>query len=62
MLIRVNEDRRRIFVKSVTAKQLAAAPRTQHPEQITLKEEDRIAGYFAGGHMYATRSRQEPIV
>jgi photosynthetic reaction center H subunit len=62
MLIRMNDARRKIYVKSVTAKQLAAAPRTQNPDIITLKEEDRIAGYFAGGHMYATRDRLGPFV
>lgn len=61
-LVRIDEGRRRVRVKSVTARQLAAAPRTAHPEQVTLKEEDRIAGYFAGGHMYATPDRIGPLV
>jgi photosynthetic reaction center H subunit len=46
-------------VISVTAAQFAAAPGIAHPEQITLLEEDRISGYFGGGHFYATPERSE---
>jgi photosynthetic reaction center H subunit len=61
-LARINEKRRRVTVKSVLARQIAAAPGTKHPEQITFREEDRIAGYFAGGHVYATPQRTEPLL
>lgn len=46
-------------VMSVTAAQFAAAPGIARPEQITLLEEDRISGYFGGGHFYATPERSE---
>ena len=46
-------------VISVTAAQFAAAPGIAQPEQITLLEEDRISGYFGGGHFYATPERSE---
>jgi photosynthetic reaction center H subunit len=46
-------------VISVTAAQFAAAPGIAKPEQITLLEEDRISGYFGGGHFYATPERSE---
>ncbi|MCA3303102.1 MAG: PRC-barrel domain-containing protein [Roseomonas sp.] len=46
-------------VISVTAAQFAAAPGIARPEQITLLEEDRISGYFGGGHFYATPERSE---
>jgi photosynthetic reaction center H subunit len=46
-------------VISVTAAQFAAAPGIALPEQITLLEEDRISGYFGGGHFYATPERSE---
>ena len=46
-------------VISVTAAQFAAAPGIKQPEQITLLEEDRISGYFGGGHFYATPERSE---
>jgi photosynthetic reaction center H subunit len=62
MLVRLDARRRRATVKAVTAAQLAAAPATKHPDQVTLREEDRIAGYFAGGHMYATPKRLGPVL
>ncbi|MCA3350407.1 MAG: PRC-barrel domain-containing protein [Roseomonas sp.] len=46
-------------VISVTAAQFAAAPGIAKAEQITLLEEDRISGYFGGGHFYATPERSE---
>jgi photosynthetic reaction center H subunit len=61
-LVRVDEERRRIRVKSVLSHQLAAAPAIANPDQITLREEDRIAGYFAGGHIYATPDRMGPLL
>lgn len=61
-LVRIDAKRRRVRVKSVLARQIAAAPGTKHPEQITFREEDRIAGYFAGGHLYATPQRLGPML
>ena len=51
-----------VRVVSVTASQLAAAPVTRLPEQVTLLEEDKISAYFGGGHFYATPERSEPLV
>jgi photosynthetic reaction center H subunit len=62
LLSTIDAGRRRVRVKSVTAPQLAAAPRVKHPDQVTLLEEDRIAGYFAGGHLYATPDRLGPVL
>lgn len=61
-LARIDAKRRRVTVKSVMAHQIAAAPGTKDPEQITFREEDRITGYFAGGHLYATPKRTEPLL
>jgi photosynthetic reaction center H subunit len=38
---------------TATGAQIAAAPTTAHPERVTLREEDRISGYFGGGELYA---------
>ena len=38
------------------------SPGLKNPDQITLLEEDKVSGYFAGGHMYATPNRQEPVL
>ena len=42
-----------VKVDTATSAQIAAAPVTAHPEQVTLREEDRISGYFGGGELYA---------
>jgi photosynthetic reaction center H subunit len=62
LLVRIDDARRVVTVKSVTAAQLAAAPTPKSPDQITLREEDRISGYFAGGHIYATPQRLGPVL
>jgi photosynthetic reaction center H subunit len=33
-----------------------------NPDQVTLREEDRIAAYFAGGNLYAEPKRVEPLL
>lgn len=57
---RVQVDRRAVDVKSITAGQFAEVPGTRSADQVTLLEEDRIAGYYAGGYLYATPNRTEP--
>jgi photosynthetic reaction center H subunit len=52
----------RLLVKSITAAQFADVPATAREDQITLREEDRICAYYAGGHLYATRSRSQPLL
>ena len=51
-----------VKVASVTAAQLAAAPLPASPDSITAREEDRIAAYFASGHLYATPGRLGPLL
>jgi len=62
LLVRLDGARRVVTVNSVTAAQLAAAPTPRSPDRITLREEDRISGYFAGGHLYATPQRLGPVL
>lgn len=61
-LARVDGARKQIRVASVLASQFADAPGLANPNQVTLREEDRICAYFASGHLYATPARQEPLV
>ncbi len=58
----LDEDVNKVRVQSVTAAQLAAAPGIKSPNEITLLEEDKISGYFAGGKLYAESIRQEPLI
>jgi photosynthetic reaction center H subunit len=61
-LVRINATRRIAMVASVMAVHFADAPGLSNPDQVTLLEEDRISGYFAGGHMYATEARLGPLL
>ncbi len=51
-----------VSVVSIMAAQFADAPRIANPDQVTLREEDRIQSYFASGHLFATPSRSEPVI
>lgn len=52
----------RLLVKSITAAQFRDVPTTKRPDLITLLEEDRICAYYAGGQLYATPSRSQPLI
>ena len=49
-------------VDALYSHQFAGVPKLRSPDQITLLEEDKICGYFAGGLMYADAKRGEPIL
>lgn len=51
-----------VIVKAITAAQFANVPVTKRDDRITLLEEDKIMAYYAGGHLYATSSRAEPLI
>jgi photosynthetic reaction center H subunit len=51
-----------VKVKAITAAQFADVPGTKRDDQITMLEEEKIMAYFAGGHLYATPERAEPII
>ena len=53
---------REAYVYALLASQFADVPTLKNPDQVTLLEEDRISGYFAGGLLYATPERSEPLV
>jgi photosynthetic reaction center H subunit len=57
---RVTKDA--VKVHAILGSQFADAPTTKHADQVTLLEEDKIAGYYGGGRLYATPDRQEPLL
>jgi photosynthetic reaction center H subunit len=59
---RINKSRGRVEVVAILSSQFADVPALANPDLVTLREEDRISGYFAGGHLYAEPSRMGPIV
>jgi photosynthetic reaction center H subunit len=59
---RINGGRRRVKVKSILGSQFATVPGLHNPDQVTLREEDRITAYYAGGTLYASASRMGPVL
>lgn len=51
-----------VRVKAIAGRHFEGVPTTRHPDQVTLLEEDRIAGYYGGGFLYADPARQEPAL
>ncbi len=51
-----------VNMASVKGADIAEAPKTASPDQITLREEDMIQAYFASGHLFATPARSEPWI
>lgn len=60
--VRVHVGRNQVRVASIYAEQFANVPALGNPDHITQREEDRITGYYAGGHLYASPRRLEPIL
>jgi photosynthetic reaction center H subunit len=61
-MLQIDRDLGRIMVRAITAAQFANVPGLSNPDQVTLREEDRIMGYFGGGTLYATPGRSEPLL
>lgn len=51
-----------IHVHAVKGAHFADAPGIRNPDQVTLLEEDKIAGYYGGGTLYADPARVEPLI
>jgi photosynthetic reaction center H subunit len=60
-LARINGSKRQVMVKSVTGAHFAKVPAHKRPDVVTRLEEDRICAFYAGGHLYATPERAEPV-
>jgi photosynthetic reaction center H subunit len=58
----LDEDTNKVRVQSITAAQFADVPGIKNPNEITLLEEDKISGYFAGGKLFALPERREPLI
>jgi photosynthetic reaction center H subunit len=58
----VKRKRGVVEVTSIMGAQFADVPGLQNPDQVTLREEDRICAYYGGGTLYAHPKRLEPLV
>ena len=61
-LIRVDGERRVVTVRTLLAKHFAKAPTLSFRDSITLREEDMVSAYCAGGQLYAKPERAEPFL
>ena len=59
-LAKLDLKARRIVVRSILGSQFADAPQLASADQVTLREEDRIAAFYAGGNLLAEPRRLEP--
>ncbi|WP_397544050.1 photosynthetic reaction center subunit H [Roseovarius salis] len=50
----------RVKVRSLYGRHFPGIPQHASPRQVTLLEEDKITGYYAGGTLYASEERLEP--
>jgi len=57
-LARIKSDR--IKIHSIFGKHFAAVPQTRSATEVSMLEEDKISGYYAGGKLYASADRLEP--
>lgn len=51
-----------VTVKSILGAHFDGVPRTKHPDQVTLLEEEKVMAYYGGGTLYADPDRQEPLL
>lgn len=61
-MVRINARRGAVTVQSIFARHFSDVPATAKPDQVTKREEDRIAAYFAGGTLYASPDRMGPLL
>ncbi|MBY0335823.1 MAG: photosynthetic reaction center subunit H [Acetobacteraceae bacterium] len=54
--------RRVVRVRTLLRKHFATAPTLRKPDQITLREEDMVSAYCAGGQLYAKPDRAGPLI
>jgi photosynthetic reaction center H subunit len=59
---RINTGRGEVRVNALMSGQFADVPKTKHPDQVTLLEEDKICAYYSGGTLYAEPNRTEPML
>ena len=59
---KVSKSKKRVDVDAILGRQFKNVPTTRMPDKVTRLEEDKIAGYYGGGKLYATPERAEPLV
>jgi photosynthetic reaction center H subunit len=60
--VELNRRLGEIHVAALLGSNFAEVPRLRNPNQVTLREEDRISAYYGGGMLYATPARLGPVL
>ena len=58
----IDGRRREVKVEAILASQFANVPVLKSPDQVTLREEDKVCAYYGGGTLYATPLRSESVL
>ncbi len=58
----IDGNRPVVRARSITSEQFAFVPGLKHPDQVTLREEDMVMGYYGGGTLYAKPGRLGPLL
>lgn len=61
-LVDINKARGEVSVDAAYPRHFHNAPELRNADRITLREEDRVSAYFAGGLLFADERRQEPLL
>jgi len=61
-LARISGKTGRVTVSSLLGEHFVRVPAHKRPDVVTRLEEDRICGFYAGGKLYATPARAEPML
>jgi len=59
---RIRKGRMEIRIEALNAHNFADIPEPKAKDRVTLLEEDKLFGYYAGGYRYADPSRNEPLI
>jgi photosynthetic reaction center H subunit len=62
MKIKEQDGRNVVRVRTLLQKHFMTAPTLRRPDQITLREEDMVSAYCAGGQLYAKPDRAGPLI
>ena len=61
-MIHISGSSGTVKVQSILGSQFAHVPSHKAPDIVTRLEEDKICAYYAGGNLYATPDRAEPVL
>ncbi|MEL7115773.1 MAG: photosynthetic reaction center subunit H [Pseudomonadota bacterium] len=51
-----------VKIKSLYAEHYGDVPTTKSPTQITMLEEEKICAFYAGGYLYSSADRADPVI